>query len=63
MHVLNNGITEINEKGFLKKLLCKHTFVEGELCSPNGMVRISGKDLIKVCRKCGKVAYKKSINY
>lgn len=63
MHILKNGVKEINEKTFIGKLFCKHKFIEGEKCSPIGMTRISGQDIIKVCVNCGKVIDSYSINY
>lgn len=55
MHILNNGIKEIKEKSFIKKLFCKHNFISGENCSPHGLVCISGEAIITVCKECGKI--------
>ena len=63
MYILNNGVKEIKEKSFINKLFCKHDFIEGEKCSPIGMTRISGQDIIKVCAKCGKIIGSYSIEY
>lgn len=63
MYILNNGVKRIKEKSFIGQLFCKHDFIEGEKCSPSGMTRISGQDIIKVCINCGKVKKSYSINY
>lgn len=43
IHILNKGVQEIEEKGFIKQLFCKRqNTVTGEHCAPNGMVRLNG---------------------
>ncbi|HBJ1646055.1 hypothetical protein EXM65_10420 [Clostridium botulinum] len=63
MYILSNGITEINQKSFIKKLFCKHEFIEGEHCSSIGLTRINGQDILIVCKHCGKVRKSYSIEY
>ncbi len=62
MFLINNGIKEIEEKKFINQLFCKHEYITCEICSKNGLLRISGTDWITICEKCGKVKRKVSID-
>lgn len=53
--VNGRGIVAITDRGFFKKLLCRHSPIVGEHCSGSGLTRISGIDTYSVCEKCGKV--------
>lgn len=63
MHIFNEGVVKIEKKSAIVRLFCKHEYVEGEICSPNGMTRISGVDKIVVCKKCGKISKSYSYDY
>lgn len=54
---------KIEKKSAIARLFCKHEYVEGEICSPSGMTRISGVDKIVVCKKCGKISNSYSYDY
>lgn len=60
----NCGIVEVPKKRPLKALFCKHKFViEGEACSKNGMRRISGCDIYRVCSDCGMILSEQHLDY
>ncbi|MBY7009581.1 MULTISPECIES: hypothetical protein [Clostridium] len=42
-------VVSISQKGF------RNEFIEGEHCSSIGLTRISGQDILIVCKHCGKV--------
>ena len=59
-----DGIVEVPEKKRLKALFCKHrNVVCGEQCSKNGMRRISGSDIYRVCADCGTVLSEQHLDY
>lgn len=63
MYIYNKGVVQINKKSAIAKMFCKHEYIEGEICSSNGMTRISGEDKVVVCKKCGKVKKSDSYDY
>lgn len=63
MYILKNGVRKIESKSFIKQIFCKHEYIKGEICSSNGLIRISGQDFITVCNKCGKVKDKYRLEY
>ena len=40
-----------------------HHVIEGEACSKNGMRRISGQDIYRVCADCGTVLDEQHLDY
>lgn len=60
----NNGIVETPKKKSVKALFCKHrNVIWGEACSKNGIRRISGCDIYRVCADCGKILSEQHTNY
>lgn len=60
----SDGIKEIPKKKTFKALFCKHLDqICGQSCSSSGLVRISGEDIYKVCRDCGKILSEQHTQY
>jgi hypothetical protein len=58
------GIVETPKKRPVKALFCKHrNVIHGEACSKNGMRRISGSDIYRVCADCGTVLSEQHLDY
>ena len=59
-----SGIVEIPKKKPIRALFCKHrNVIYGEACSKNGMHRISGCDIYRVCEDCGKILDEQHTDY
>ena len=58
------GIVETPKKRPVKALFCKHrNVIHGEACSKNGMHRISGSVIYRVCADCGTVLSEQHLDY
>ena len=58
------GIKEVPKKRLIKALFCRHPDrMRGVDCSPQGLVRISGRDEYEVCQDCGKILRESHVNY
>ena len=58
------GSVETQKKRPVKALFCKHrNVIHGEACSKNGMRRISGNDIYRVCADCGTVLSEQHTDY
>ena len=59
-----DGIQEGPEKKPFKAIFCRHkNQITGKACSSKGLSRISGEDIYRVCRDCGKVLDEAHFNY